>query len=445
MQVADYTEVANILSNMGWLDNIQEPQSNASNNTTYSMPSKQFAPTAWKTRLQECRDAILAVKRARFHAALDERQHESRHIPKKGQVKIVDVDYFRRDFKAKNIETVNISDDIVKEFNLNTEQERAFCIIANHSAAASPEQLKMYLSGMGGTGKTQVIKVLIEMFKRKNKLHRFIVVTPTSTAAALLNGSTYHSTFGLRTKGKNDAGFIGVRSNTIHKLREKLAGVEYVFLDEVSMVACHKLHTISARLSDLTNIHDKPFRGINIIFASDFAQLPPIKGVSLYGALKEQGAAVKVRNQESTIGKLIWHQVTTVVILKQNMRQRKQSQADGKLRTALENMQYAACTPQNLTFLRSLVAGRAAGKPKLNDPNFRNVSVITAWNAQKDMINELWSARFSAGTGMPLVDFYLVDKTSSKLEEETGVRRCGHKPAKKRGLKRLDALDKNVL
>ena len=278
-RVADQKEAANILSNAGWLDNIQAPQDNVSNNTTYSMPSEQLAPAAWKTRLQECRDAILAAKRARFHAALDERRRESGHIPEKGQVKIVDADYFRRDFKAKNIETVNISDDIVKEFNLNTEQERAFRIIANHSAAASPEQLKIYLGGMGGTGKTQVIKALIEMFKRKNESHRFIVVAPTGTAAALLNGSTYHSAFGLRTKGKNDAGFMGVRSDTIHELREKLAGVEYVFLDEVSMVACHELHAISARLSDLTNTHDKPFGGINIIFAGDFAQLPPVKGV----------------------------------------------------------------------------------------------------------------------------------------------------------------------
>jgi len=74
--------------------------------------------------------------------------------------------------------------------------------------------------------------------------------------------------------------------------------------------------------------HDKPFGGINIIFASDFVQLPPVKGVSLYGALKEQSALVKVCDQESTIGKLIWHQVTTVVILKQNMWQCMQIQAN---------------------------------------------------------------------------------------------------------------------
>ena len=40
---------------------------------------------------------------------------------------------------------------------------------------------------MGGTGKTQVIKVLISMFDHRQENHRFIVLAPTGTAAALLN------------------------------------------------------------------------------------------------------------------------------------------------------------------------------------------------------------------------------------------------------------------
>ena len=42
---------------------------------------------------------------------------------------------------------------------MNTEQERAFRIIANYTVSKNPEQLQMYLGGMGGTGKTQVISV----------------------------------------------------------------------------------------------------------------------------------------------------------------------------------------------------------------------------------------------------------------------------------------------
>ena len=63
-------------------------------------------------------------------------------------------------------------------------------------SAICPDQLKMYLGGMGGTGKTQVINALISMLNKRQKNHRFIVLAPTGSAAPLLNGSTYHSVLG---------------------------------------------------------------------------------------------------------------------------------------------------------------------------------------------------------------------------------------------------------
>jgi hypothetical protein len=43
-------------------------------------------------------------------------------------------------------------------------------------------------------------------------------------------------------------------------------------------------------------------------------------------------------DQESAIGKALWHQVTTVVIVRENMRQKLQSPEDAKFCVALENM-----------------------------------------------------------------------------------------------------------
>ena len=52
---------------------------------------------------------------------------------------------------------------------------------------------------MAGTGKSQVIKALMDFLKSRNESHRF---TPTGTAAALLNGSTYHSILGVPIDGQ---------------------------------------------------------------------------------------------------------------------------------------------------------------------------------------------------------------------------------------------------
>ena len=77
--------------------------------------------------------------------------------------------------------------------------------------------------------------------------------------------------------------------------------------------------------------------------------------------------------QLSILGLIYWHQFTTVVILRKNMRQKHQSPEDTKLRTCLENMQYASCTKEDLDFLYTRVAGRDSTQPQLTDPRFRNV------------------------------------------------------------------------
>ena len=49
---------------------------------------------------------------------------------------------------------------------MNNEQERAFRIIANHVQSKGSPQLKMYMGGMGGKGKSRVIKALVSFFEK---------------------------------------------------------------------------------------------------------------------------------------------------------------------------------------------------------------------------------------------------------------------------------------
>ncbi|KAH7906053.1 hypothetical protein BJ138DRAFT_1016810 [Hygrophoropsis aurantiaca] len=92
------------------------------------------------------------------------------------------------------------------------------------------------------------------------------------------------------------------------------------------------------------------------------------------------------------------------------MRQKVQSEDDAKLRKALENMRYKSCTEEDIEFLTTRVAGTPPDRPCLSDPKFRDVSIITAWNSQKDRINELGASRFAADHGQHLVDFFSDDK-----------------------------------
>ncbi|KAJ7124186.1 hypothetical protein C8R44DRAFT_551261, partial [Mycena epipterygia] len=178
-----------------------------------------------------------------------------------------------------------------------------------------------------------------------------------------------------------------------------------------------------------------------MIFAGDFAQLPPVKASTLFGADNgENGqntARGAINRQKNIIGKMIWQQVTTVVILKTNMRQTTDSEGDTKLRTALANMRYGACTQEDLAYLETRTVSRRPGHPNYTDVRLRNVSIITGLNAQKDKINAMGCEKYAEETNQELVHFYSDDVlcNTADVRKPKGVR-------KKKTLKKTKGIDK---
>jgi hypothetical protein len=402
----DMMKVEKMMHAAGWFDESPNGPANMGDLTPITpihiLPGKE-----WKTIVAKKKQEVIDARRKNIPSENTQSHNEHSDNHKLNDVKIVDKSYLKHNFKASNQNDQTLIDSTASEYLLNAEQNRAFRIIANHATQKNADQLKMYLGGMAGTGKSQVIKALIRYFTKRNESHRILVVAPTGNAAALIGGYTYHSILGINDRSST--------STSISNIRERLDGVDYMFLDEVSMLSCHDLYKIGVQLSKARNQPTVPFGGMNVIFAGDFAQLPPVNGgeaCSLYsGCIGTQVySGMTHYGQECAIGKAIWHQITTVVILRENMRQRNQSLEDVKFRTALENMRYKACTPDDINFLRTCVTGPGKDRPKLPDKNFRNVSIITAWNSQKDRINELGSARFAKESDQQLVDFYSIDK-----------------------------------
>jgi hypothetical protein len=415
------TEAINsLLLSMGWTEPVQFDFQQPN-----FQPERNLPGSVWEREVDRKKQEILYKKNEHnlshkvSRLASDGLSTELFQQASSNIVKVVDKSYLEKSFHVDRFSEV--IQDTVKSFSLNTEQERAFRIISNHAISTNPEQLRMYLGGMGGTGKTQVIKALSSFFECRNEAHRFIIVAPTGTAAALLGGSTYHSMFGINER---------MNTSKIGHIRAKLSGVEYVFFDEVSMLSARDLYRINVQLANVCGVNDIPFGGLNMVFSGDFAQLPPAVGrehVSLYSRSIGAVASDK-KSQEEAIGKALWHQITTVVILRQNMRQNKQSPEDTKLRTALENMRYKACTAEDICFLRTLISSEQPGRLSVCSSNFRNVSIITGTNLQKDEINRLGAIRFAQETNQELTDFYSddtvrVSSSSSEMQQSSGAKR----------------------
>ena len=425
------------LEDVGWTD--KSPNGLEQIDKTPVLPEHMHNGFKWKALIEEKRQEVLAERNKHIPSKSNLR---TKADPNENDVRIIDRSYLQKSFKAKSAAAQKIIDEAVQEFSLNTEQERAFRIVANHSVEPKSEQLKMYLGGMGGTGKSQVIKALSVFLEKRNEAHRFVILGPTGTSAALLNGSTYHSFLGL--------GFGNNKKNeavNIAQVKMKLEGVNYIFIDEVSMLSCHDMYKISAQLAKVLNAFDLPFGGMNIIFAGDFAQLPPVGGSSLYSESigTQVHSGLRPGGQEATVGKALWHQITTVVVLRKNMRQKTQSSADALLRKALINMRYAKCTPEDISFLRTLQAGQRPDQPKISAKEFRNVAIICGRHTQKDQINSMGCERFAEDTGQELTDFYSIDKRGKDIDPASGDKKKKKTTSEKYSTNELQFVDQHEI
>ena len=421
----EYSQMESIAQNSGMYDpNSDEYKMNES---IFNFELREDSRTAsqWKNILQDTRKQEIENMRLKDLPA-NEKEGEMRKKRKLwNEVVVDDMSYLDWDYHAKVKEEQLLVDTMVNDYNLqsNKEQQRAFRIVANHVTSASPKQLLMYMGGMGGTGKSQVIKALKDFFCKRNEGYKFLVLAPTGPAAAQINGSTYHSVLCMRWNSIKKA---------LETARENLTGVEYIFIDELSMVSCYDFYKISERLSLITHESDLPFGGINMILSGDFCQLPPVGGIPLYSldVSKVMRAWLTEYEQKKIIGKAIWHQVTTAVILRKNIRQNTMSEDNVRFRDCLIRMRYGKCNQQDLKWLNSRVARKGDQGPDLSKSEWKYAAVINGHNSQRDKLNEMGALRFATEIQQPLYKFYSYDTWGSESDPADPSENKGRKKAK---------------
>jgi hypothetical protein len=171
------------------------------------------------------------------------------------------------------------------------------------------DQFLLYLGGIGGVGKTHLIKAFMFGLSIMQKHEDVLLTASTGAAAANINGATYHSALGY---GKN--GNQPVRQATKSRLSYK----KIFILDEISMVSLENLVQINERCNaiwDLNRVSDTIFGGLPIIiFLGDFNQFRPVRGRAIWSQICNDIAALQS-------GKSIWGHFRYVVFLTEQMRQ----------------------------------------------------------------------------------------------------------------------------
>jgi hypothetical protein len=240
------------------------------------------------------------------------------------------------------------------------------------------DQFLLYLGGVGGVGKTYLIKAFLfglSILQRKDEV---LLTASTGAAAANIGGATYHSALALY-------GNQPVRPAT--KLR--LAHKKFFILDEVSMVSLEAFVQLDDRCNtiwDPNRENSTVFGGLPIvILLGDFNQFSPVGGHPIW----RQDISY---NKVLQTGKSIWNRFNKVILLTEQMRQAE----DVLFQGMLERARSAAMTEEDVAILNSqTVAARVArgevppdrAVVRVNqlreDVNLTQLEIFARKNAQK--------------------------------------------------------------
>ena len=111
--------------------------------------------------------------------------------------------------------------------HLQGKQLQAYSLMQQHAEAEAPSPLRMIVSGTAGTGKSYWIHCL-RLFLNS----RVRVAAPTGVAAFNIEGHTLHSLLSLPVKGD----YKDLEGERLHQMQQSLANMEYLIIDEMSMV-----------------------------------------------------------------------------------------------------------------------------------------------------------------------------------------------------------------
>jgi hypothetical protein len=289
---------------------------------------------------------------------------------------------------------------IADEFTLNREQRAAFLIITGHLDGDSRcrtgilsknkdmlqikmdfisflddnnGQLIMCIPGSGGTGKSQLIRALSKYFTITKRMQMMRKVAPTGIAAAEIGGMTIHSFLGeQRNSGKPRTIKPGDT-----KLENEWRLVEYLLVDEISMVGLHLLAKLNRTICSAKHTDPQiPFGGVNVIFFGDYLQYRPIYDSPLHTdfSLSSKNKAGKLPNEkeiQQRVARSLILQINCVVKLTQQMRTE-----DVRYLQLLERLRNGECTYDDYELLLTRVIGQ---------PSVRSLS-YPPWNKVKNIL-----------------------------------------------------------
>ena len=196
--------------------------------------------------------------------------------------------------------------DVVDVNSFSGMQKLAFDLVKSHfhDASSQKEPLCLIINGVAGTGKSYLINAIKNLLKSK-----CAITATTGKAAYNIRGVTVHSLLKLPIGSRGNKDLTG---QGLCRLQDNLNDIEYIIIDEYSMLGQVTFGWIEKRCKQATGCNDKVFGGKSLILTGDPGQLPPVADKPLYHA--------KPSNAVGEQGFQAYHMFDKVVTLTVNQR-----------------------------------------------------------------------------------------------------------------------------
>ena len=226
------------------------------------------------------------------------------------------------------------------------------------------EQLVMFLTGPGGSGKSHIIKccrlyckTFCDAIGKPFDYSVFPVTATSNSAASLLQGKTIHTAAMLNNR------VVDIRlSSEVSWTTTKI-----LIIDEISMAPKTMLRELDKNLRILTGNREFMYGGIHLIFIGDFMQLPPVSGSPIYNDFED----------------IHWHgTLNACIFLDQGNHRFKEDDEWGEI---LKRVQIGSVTEEDIMKLNSRVVPKVQ-LPSSVDCNLLEISYACYTNKRRNRV-----------------------------------------------------------
>ncbi len=268
-----------------------------------------------------------------------------------------------------------ICTQICKKYHLNKKQRMVFVIASNawlqlyawqqkntfeNSNSEQAPQLRMVITGPGGTGKTYAIQAVNDIMNVYGCEHSIHYLAPTGGAAKIIGGMTVHKGLGIAIKKRNNGKqnrsidqdnedyTVTINIKKLAEIHTNWKNVDVLVIDEIGGIGQQLICEIDQALHIAKERSNAWFGGMIVIFCGDFYQHAPVSEAPLYqpisNSMRQNNTEIKKR-----LGRLAWKSIDTVI----ELNEQKQMENDIEYAAAVNCLRLCQCTIDDVELFNS--------------------------------------------------------------------------------------------